>query len=49
VPEVTGHILIIYLCIGKGSKATGTPVDDSIATVDKSLIIEVYKNLTNCV
>ena len=47
MPEAAFLFAILYLCVGKGGAAVGAPVDDAVAAVDKSLVIEVYKHLTN--
>ena len=47
MPEMTCLIFVIYFRIGNRGLAVRTPVDDPFASVDKSLVIKVYENLTD--
>ena len=47
MPECARLLRILYLGIRKGGAAVGAPVDDAVAAIDQSLIIEVYKYLAN--
>jgi hypothetical protein len=40
---------MFYFQIRKGGLASRTPVDDIMAPVNQSLLIEPYKNLFDCV
>ena len=47
MPEVAGLILVLDLGVGKSREASGTPVDDTVATVDQTLFIQVDEYVAN--
>ena len=44
MPEMTGLLLILHLCVRDRSIADGTPVDDPAALVDPSLLMHLHKD-----
>ena len=47
MPEMSLLILVFHLRIGDGGQAVRTPVDDPLAAIDQSLLIEVEKHLVD--
>ena len=48
VPKMAGLFCVFNLCIWKRSNASGTPVYNSWALIDKPFFIEIHKNLFHC-
>ena len=48
VPEESGLILVLNLCIRKCCCTVRTPVDYSVSAIYKSLVVKVYKGFFNC-
>ncbi len=49
VVELAVFILVFALLVGERCLATGTPVDDVLATIDQALIVEPDKHLGDCI
>ena len=47
MPEKSVLLGILDLGVGNGGLTMGAPVDYALAAIDKSLVVEVYKNLTD--
>ena len=48
MPEIALLLLKLNLGVGDRGTAVGTPVDDSLASIDKSLFVKTDENLLNC-
>jgi hypothetical protein len=47
MPEASLLVLMLYLNIGKGGVAAGTPIDQAVIPINEPLFIETDKDLTN--
>ena len=47
VPEVAVLLLVVHLGVGDGGLAVGAPVDDALAAVDQTLLVEAAEDLTD--
>ena len=47
VPEVTGLILVLHLCVRDRGQAVGAPVNDALAPVNQALIVQLAKDLAH--
>ena len=47
LPEPAPALLVLDLVIGKRRMASGAPVDDIIALIDKAVVVQLHKNLAH--
>ena len=47
VPEVTGLILVLHLCVRDRGQAVGAPVNDALTPVNQALIVQLAKDLAH--
>ena len=47
MPEMTLLVFVLYFEIGQGSVTTGTPVDQAVGPVDKTIFIQPNKDFTH--
>ena len=48
MPKMTCLILIFYLCIRNRSQTMRTPVDNTLSTIDQSLVVQIDKYFLDC-